>query len=168
MNTTELIDLIDADDHVIGITDLTTAHQQGLFHRVAAVFVFTPEGKLYLQQHKESGEKWDNSVGGHVRKSESYREAAIREMQEELHVVSPLHKISIFLPSIRTYNHYYGLFESLAPSNWIFTPTEEVSVISAFTLEEITQRLNQDPTQFTRGFLNTFTEYIKQKHLNLL
>ncbi|MDB5180776.1 MAG: hypothetical protein JWO54_536 [Candidatus Saccharibacteria bacterium] len=38
--STELFDIIDRQDYIIGTTDRQTAHTEGLLHRVAAVFIF--------------------------------------------------------------------------------------------------------------------------------
>ena len=70
----ELFDLIDKQDNVIGVTDKPTAHSIGQLHRVAGVYVFDKQGRLYVQVHKKSGGLYDHSIGGHISQGESYEE----------------------------------------------------------------------------------------------
>ena len=51
----ELFDLVDKQDAIIGATDKPTAHATGQLHRVAGVYVFDKQGRLYVQVHKKSG-----------------------------------------------------------------------------------------------------------------
>src|SRR3712207_1323860 len=92
----EKLDVVDLQDNDIGITDKDTAHREGLIHRVAAVYVFRPDGFLFVQEHKRSGGAYDHSVGGHVSRGEAYDDAAQREASEELGLEQPLERLSIF------------------------------------------------------------------------
>ncbi len=85
----ERFDIVDDDDNVIGIAPRSACHgNPRLIHRAVHVLVVNGAGDLLLQ--KRSGRKdiqpgkWDTSVGGHLAPGESYREAAVREMHEEL------------------------------------------------------------------------------------
>lgn len=51
----ELFDLVDRNDRVIGVTHKEQAHENGELHRVAAVYVFDAQSRLYVQVHKKSG-----------------------------------------------------------------------------------------------------------------
>lgn len=164
----ELFDLVDENDNVIGTTDKQTAHKNAGIHRVAAIYVFTEDGKLYMQEHIKSGGKFDHSVGGHVAKGEAYDEAAKREAFEELGITDPLTKISIFY-SDETFRwpmrHMIGLYECTPSKNWRFTSNEEVKNILPMAIPDIVDTMNKQPEKFTGGFLKTMTEYIKQKNL---
>ena len=161
----EIIDLVDADDNIIGVTDVDTAHRLKQFHRVVAAFIFDIDGDLYLQ--KENG-RYDNSVGGHVGVSESYKHAAHREMQEELGLDIPLKEISIFLPAKTRLNHRWALYEGVAPIRWEFKKTEEVKIIEKLHMDDIIFLMNSKRENFTYGFINTMKEYIRVKKLSYI
>jgi isopentenyl-diphosphate delta-isomerase type 1 len=86
---TEIFDIVDEDDRVIGQAPRSVCHgNPALIHRVAHVLVFNSRGELLLQKRSKHKDiqpgRWDTSVGGHLDPGESYLQAAIREMAEEL------------------------------------------------------------------------------------
>jgi len=167
----ELYDLVDKNDKVIGTTDKATSHSNRDIHRIVAIFLFDKRGNLYVQEHLVSGNILDHSIGGHVDKDESYDHAAIREAKEELGLTAPLKKISIFY-SDETWGgnnikHFIGLYECQAPKDWVFEENDEVKHIYPMTIENIVEKMNTNPKDFTGGFKNTMYEYIKRKNLSL-
>lgn len=87
----EYLEIVDADDQVIGLALRSECHgNPQLIHRVAHVLVFDRQGRLLLQKRSMNKDvqpgKWDTSVGGHLDPGESYAGAAAREMCEELGV----------------------------------------------------------------------------------
>ena len=85
----ELFDIVDDDDNVIGTARRSECHgNPALIHRAVHVLVINANGDMLLQKrsaHKDiQPGKWDTSVGGHLEPGESYRDAAVREMREEL------------------------------------------------------------------------------------
>lgn len=167
----EEYDLVNEQDQVIGVTNKEKSHQDGGIHRAVAVFVFSPEGKLYVQEHIKSGGKFDHTVGGHVKKGESYDQAAQREADEEIGLKEDLQKISTFY-SDETFTgspirHMFGLYECTPSEEWAFVENEEVKKLILMTLKEIVNLMNTQPQKLTGGFINTMKEYIKQKGLPL-
>ncbi len=89
MNNEELLEVFDESGSLRGLFPRSDCHKnKELAHRAVHVLVFNPEGALILQ--KRSAKKdlyplmWDTSVGGHLMSGETYKEAAIRECEEEL------------------------------------------------------------------------------------
>lgn len=164
MASIELIDIVDGNNNVVGSTDVETAHDQKLMHRVVGVFVFAADGDLYLQKGNKYG-KLDISVGGHIQRAESYEGAAKREMFEELGLVAPMHHVSTFLPKEARLNHYWAVFTVTAPIDWEFKETEEVSSLEKIGVVQIKEMMRTEPDSFTHGFINTMTELIRVKQL---
>lgn len=162
---TELFDLVDQDDKVVGTTDKATAHTEGQLHRVAAVYVFDQAGRLYVQVHKKSGGLYDNSVGGHVSQGETYEQAAYREAKEELGIDQPLEYLATFYsdewPEIQ---HMFGLYSCVADPNWKFEPNDEVEEIIPMSLSDIQELMIAQPERFTNGFINTMKKYLELQH----
>lgn len=165
MATTEIVDIVDRDNNVIGSASVAEAHDKKLLHRVVGVFVFDAyDGSFYLQTGNKYG-KIDLPVGGHVQQGEVYEYAAKREMLEEISLDVPLHKVTKFLPTNAKLGHFWGLFTATAPEGWRFEATEEVSSLSKFSLAVIKQKMRSDPDSFTHGFMNAMTELIRVKNL---
>ncbi|MBP7811219.1 MAG: NUDIX domain-containing protein [Candidatus Moranbacteria bacterium] len=161
----ELIDLVDKKNNVIGVTDAETAHAQKQLHRVVGVFLFDTDGGMYLQNGNKYN-KYDLSVGGHVKQGESLGDAAQREMTEELGIQVPLTHVSTFLPSNNKMGHFWALYQGQAPAHWNFLPTEEVTSVIQMSTLEILEKLETSPELFTHGFINAFAEFNRIKNGN--
>ena len=85
------ITFVDKEDRVVGSGSKAEALRDGIIHRVIRIFIFDIEGNLLIQlrgPHVFSlPGRWDQSVAGHVDVGESYRDAAHRELSEELGIV---------------------------------------------------------------------------------
>lgn len=165
MGYMELVDIVNNADVVIGTANKTTAHANRLLHRAVAVYVFNEAGELYVQVHKASGGRYDNSIGGHVKKGEDYVAAAAREANEELGISQPLSHLITFYSQEIKFDHMFGLFECVANTDWQFIPTAEVDEIIPMKLDAIRRLMHQTPERFTGGFINTMQVYCKVKNI---
>ena len=165
MANTEIIDIIDRNNNVIGSASVNTAHEQNLMHRVVGVFVFDAnDGDLYFQTDNKYG-KLDIAVGGHVQKGETCEAAAQREMLEEIGLKEPLQCISTFLPENTRFNHYWSIYETIAPLGWKFKETEEVKKLGKKKILDIISLMESNPNLFTGGFKNVMKEFIRVKNI---
>jgi isopentenyldiphosphate isomerase len=162
MADTELIDIVDENNDITGTADVKTAHEERLLHRVVGIFLFDLDGNLILQSGNKFN-KLDISVGGHVKKGESYDEAAIREMSEELNLSASLKHISTFKPLNAKFNHYWSIYKAHTPEGWQFTETDEVKSVMTISIEEVKEKIKNDSDSFTHGFINAFTEFLKHE-----
>jgi len=85
----ECVEIFDDLDQVVGTATRSECHgRPDLIHRAAHVLVFNHLGELLLQKRADTKliqpGRWDSSVGGHLDPGETYRQAAVREMEEEL------------------------------------------------------------------------------------
>ncbi|GIW40192.1 MAG: putative Nudix hydrolase [Candidatus Binatia bacterium] len=86
----EWVDVVDEEDRVVGRVSREEMRRRKLRHRAVYVFVFRPEGTVFV--HRRTSTKdiypgcYDVAVGGVVSSGESYDEAARRELAEELGV----------------------------------------------------------------------------------
>ncbi|MER6689835.1 NUDIX hydrolase [Streptomyces minutiscleroticus] len=86
----EILDIVDAEDRVIGRAPRGEAYAKGLRHRCVFVRVEDAEGRLFV--HRRTATKlvfpslYDLFVGGVVGAGETYDDAALREAEEELGV----------------------------------------------------------------------------------
>ena len=82
------IQIVDENNQPTGSATKQEAWKNGLIHRVVRISIFDKAGRLLVQKRSSQKElfpgRWDNSVAGHVDAGETYEQAALRELSEEL------------------------------------------------------------------------------------
>lgn len=80
--------IVNTADVPIGSATKTEAWEQGLIHRIVRIMVFDEHDRMLVQKRSmQMGLYpgcWDNSAAGHVDAGETYEQAALRELEEEL------------------------------------------------------------------------------------
>jgi isopentenyldiphosphate isomerase len=166
----ETLDLVDEEDAVVGTATLRDCLEKGLLHRAVDVLVLRTNGKVLLQQRSKRDlwqpGLWTLSSTGHVRSGESYKEAAARELGEELGLRSPLRWITkLLLPPMTTRGlterEWVSLFVSETDLTATIDPVELESVedVSLSHLRRILlgQRLTPDSKIVLRAFLKLWS-----------
>lgn len=98
----ELFVVVDKNDKIIGYrTRFDCHHNKQLIHRAVGVVIFNNKGEVLLQKRSKNKDTspglYTLSVSGHVEKGQTYKQAAQRELQEELGIQSPLAQKKKFL-----------------------------------------------------------------------
>src|SRR6185369_7241845 len=101
MASSELIDVVDADDRVVKQATRGETRRQNLRHRATYILVFNPKGQLFVHQRTQTKDVYpgyfDVCVGGVVAAGESYEDGARRELAEEIGVTdAPLRRLVSF------------------------------------------------------------------------
>jgi 16S rRNA (adenine1518-N6/adenine1519-N6)-dimethyltransferase len=82
------IQIVDQNNNPIGSATKQEAWRDGLIHRVVRISILDQAGRLLVQKRSLQKElfpgRWDNSAAGHVDAGETYEQAALRELHEEL------------------------------------------------------------------------------------
>jgi isopentenyldiphosphate isomerase len=89
----EILDLVDDENRVVATVRRGDCHgNPSCQHRAVHVFVVN-RGAYFLQKRSLAKRiqpgRWDTSVGGHVLSGETYEQAAVKELAEEIGVVVP-------------------------------------------------------------------------------
>ena len=164
----EQVDLVDEKDSVIGSSSLGDCISQGLLHRAVAVLVLRGDAKVLLQKRSRA-DLWQPglltlSSTGHVRKGEAYPDAAVRELQEELGIKSPLTYFGKFLlPPMTdgrlTESEWVALFTTKTDAPAVIDRTELEGIVEAplGELDEIIsgEKLTKDAKQLLTQFLQS-------------
>lgn len=83
-----MCDIVDEQDNVLKQATREELRKNNLLHRGVAIFVFNSKGEIFVHQrtfHKDIYPGYfDMACGGGVQASESYEDAAKRELSEEL------------------------------------------------------------------------------------
>ena len=87
----ELVDIVDADDQVIATVPRREMRARRLRHRAVYALIQASDGRVLVHQRSHTKDirpgAWDMAVGGVVGAGESYDEAIVRELAEEIGVV---------------------------------------------------------------------------------
>lgn len=84
----ELFEICDEAGAPAGLMPRRQVHATGAWHRAVHVWVFTGDGRVYVQQRGADKDinpgLWDVGVGEHLQPGESWTDAARRGLAEEL------------------------------------------------------------------------------------
>ncbi|MDG6985342.1 MAG: NUDIX domain-containing protein [Nitrososphaerota archaeon] len=148
----EVVDLVDAEDRVVGAATLGECLEKGLLHRAVAVMVSRMDGKVVLQQRSKKDSwhpgMWTLSCTGHVKKGESYATAASRELEEEIGVKADLRLLEKYrVPAMKenglTEDEWVALFSAKSDDKLTVDPVE-LEGVREFTLAELRKMLEGD------------------------
>lgn len=91
MAADEPVDVVDADDRVVGRATRAEMRAGRLRHRATYLLLFNGRGELFIHLRTPTKDvypsHWDVAVGGVVGAGESYEEGARRELAEEVGIV---------------------------------------------------------------------------------
>jgi 16S rRNA (adenine1518-N6/adenine1519-N6)-dimethyltransferase len=153
--TEEIFDVCDAENRVIGQAPRSVVHRDHLLHRAVHVFVFNSREELLVQVRSATKDEfplcYTSSASGHLSAGEDYLESAERELKEEIGLTAPLEFLGRF-PASRDFawEHtvLYRAYSDCAP---VPDPVE-VTAILLFTIPDLLQHLQEQPTKFSPPF----------------
>ena len=156
---------IDANDEVMGATTITEAKENGWPRRISRVFIFDDEGNMLLQKRSKNMHGypglWDQAVGGHIDMGESYKDAAIREMSEELGIVGiDIEELAV---SYKNKNCFEGIYKAvISRSIEINFDTVEVEAVKWITIEDFEKEIEVNPELYVPAFVGVWFTFKKQ------
>jgi isopentenyl-diphosphate Delta-isomerase len=97
----EKVVLVNEQDEVMGLMNKMEAHEKAVLHRAFSVFIFNNKGETLLQQRAttkyHSPLLWTNACCSHPREGETYEEAALRRMPEEIGLTTEIEEAFWFI-----------------------------------------------------------------------
>jgi len=137
----ELFIVVDKNDKIIGYhTRYECHHNKQLIHRAIGVVVFNDKGQTLLQKRSKNKDTYPGfytiSTSGHVDKGETYKQAAQRELFEELGIHSSLTRRKKFITEMEVETEMDCVFTTLF--NGPFYPNkDEIDKIKFVTKEQL-------------------------------
>lgn len=157
---------VNEDDRAIGSGTIKNAIENGIIRRVSRVLIFNAKGDVLLQRRGDTISYpglWNDSASGHVDVGETYVEAALREMKEEMGIKGvTLTEVGKFYGEELDGALVRKAFNMLYAGVFNGTPTIDPKEVSAFRWvqpEELQQWLVEKPHDFTPGSVAGFTLY---------
>jgi isopentenyl-diphosphate delta-isomerase type 1 len=131
-NAAEQFYLVDKNDQVLGSISRKEAHaDKTKIHRAVTILLFNAQHELLLQQRSVTKDTspgaWDVSTCGHVTFGQTYQEAALREMAEEIGVSAPVNFVGKVLVELPSETEFVCLYETHLDNPKIAIDTEEVA-----------------------------------------
>ena len=156
----EEVILVNENDVVIGTMEKLEAHKKGLLHRAFSVFIFNDKNELLLQRRAlnkyHSGGLWTNTCCSHPRPNENILNAANRRLVEEMGFETELTFKTSFIYNTEFEN---GLteheFDHIFFGTYNVNPkinADEVDSFTWLTIEDVNQKIKQNPNEFTSWF----------------
>jgi len=152
------LDIVDADDRVIGQARRADAHARQLRHRSVHVLLHDSADRLFVQKRSMTKDTnpglWDTSAAGHVDAGETPLAAAGRELAEELGVTVPaeaLRLLFVMAPRPATGNEFVSVFRTRSDEP-IALEAGEVDDGVWLSEAELALRLRTTPERFTDVF----------------
>ena len=159
----EILEIVDFKGRVLRLAPRSEIHgNPALPHRVVHVLVFNGRSELLLQKRSMLKDvapgRWDTSVGGHVEPGEGIRDAALREMQEELGITCE----PDFLYSYTHTNHYETelvyTFSCVHDGSVSFNK-EEIDEVRPWSIDDIMHGM--DGQSLSDNFKHEINNYLK-------
>jgi 16S rRNA (adenine1518-N6/adenine1519-N6)-dimethyltransferase len=168
----ELLAVVDQDDQPLRAMDRATIHRENLLHRAVHILLVNNRGELLLQKRSHQKDRfprrWDSSAAGHVDADESYQECAMRELQEEIGVTTPLAEIGRVAASEATGHEFIKIFAGVYNGPFRWNP-HEIETGGFFQPEMVDSWISARPQDFAPGFIECYRtvrrelEEIRQK-----
>ena len=162
----EIFDIVNDSDKVIGSASRSEVHNRGLKHRSVHLLIFNKQGSVLLQRRSMEKDTfpgtWDSSVSGHVDSGEIYDEAVIRESWEELgvrfhEVPEKIFKVDACEETDNEFSWVYRHF-----SEGPFSPNmDEISEIKWFTMQSLDDSDLRDSSIFSPAFSLIWSKLMK-------
>lgn len=170
MPDTRELNIVDADDVIIGVRTREDIHQHGLRHRETHVWFYTPKGEVILQHRAKDKDTYPNlldaTVSGHVEIGASYESTAIQETLEEtgvtlkatdLTLIEMLHSQSFDTVTQKTNNAIRAVYAHLYRSRLEDLVAEPGKIIG-FELWDFAAIFNASPAEAARFIPFIFAE----------
>lgn len=160
----DMVILVNETDEVIGYMKKMEAHTMGLLHRAFSILVFDSESRLLLHQRAKSkyhsGGLWTNTCCSHQHADEDTLTAAHRRLLEEMGFDCDLtEKFSFLYRSEMESGLVEHEFDHVLIGHYDGTVDlnpHEVESYEWLSWEEIRERLENNPEQYTSWFKHIF------------
>ncbi|PYK11375.1 MAG: NUDIX hydrolase [Verrucomicrobia bacterium] len=162
LTKSERFPVVDKSDRILRDAPRSQVHGNNLLHRAVHIFIFNPDGELYLQQRSRWKDrhplKWDSSAAGHVTAAESYDETAQRELNEELGISVSLSKIAKLSASECTDYEFVWLYRGEVTGH-LSPNRSEIETGAFFPENMIDGWVSARPEDFAPGFIKCWKVY---------
>ena len=152
--------IVDEEDHVIGKETRENCHVNQLIHRSVYIFVINSKMELFIQKRSMLKDLYPgyytSSASGHVNYGETYDQAAVRELKEEL-------GIDAYVKKLGQFNNFSAIEKEISTvylcnyDGEITINKDEIAQGIFVTIQKIEEMLQCGKKKFPPGFVLAFT-----------
>ncbi len=155
-------DLVNDKDELVCVGTKQDAKKLKLFTRSVHIWLINKQGKIMICRRSANMKSYANqitsSAGGHVEQRESYKNAAMRELKEELGFRSSLKDLGKFKVVSSKERAMHHLFFGKANKK-IFADPNEISAYSFLSFTELSRDIALHPRRYCKPFHKAFNFY---------
>ena len=160
--TEEIFDVVDQDDRILNQAPRSEVHARKWLHRAVHIFVFNTRGELLIHQRSAAKDEcpllFTSSASGHLHAGEDYETAAVRELDEELSLRSPLEFLTKLPAGPQTSYEHSALYRTVTDAPPTFL-AEEILAGAYYPLEQVAVWVRDRPLEFTPCFRSLWAWY---------
>ncbi|MBU1164904.1 NUDIX domain-containing protein [Patescibacteria group bacterium] len=167
-----VITIVDKNDKVVGTATYHGMKKCYLWHRLSSILVFNSKGQILFQKRAPwlhtKPNQWETRIGGHVDAKETYRQAALRELQEEMGIKIPTSKLK-FITKIKINSNKDKFFRSLYTCIYdgkVKIDPDEVTAYKWVDLDKVKTFTKEKISINGLKAINTYKQWQKKKHNN--
>lgn len=159
----QMVQRVNELDQPIGTVRRSDVFSPGVAFRVAHVLVFNRSGDLLMQRlapgHGRNPHKWGSSVAAYVLENESYFDAAMRRMMQEIGVSVPLEVLGTIRMSDRGATKFIAVYCAVSDSAQL-VDTEDIENLEYRHFEDVVDELKDSPSKFTETFSYVYNVFV--------
>ena len=160
--TPEYLAEVDSDDKVLAVHPKEKLKEIKFRHRISLVLPKAPGNKFYFARRAKNKfpfpDVWTCAVGGKVRADESYEQACLREMQEEVGFETKIDYVAtskLDLPDEKAIAKIYTTAQEI-PLVWFKLDPAEIQFLTALSIEEMARIITKNPQACAPTFRKHF------------
>ncbi len=164
----EFLAEVDTDDNVVAIHPRSVLNEKNFRIRIAVVVPRGPHGTFLFSRRAKHKfpfpNTWMFAIGGKVRADESYEEAALREMKEEVGCLGELEYVGtskLDLPAERAIVKIYTTCDEFTIDTFEID-RGEIAHIEAFSLQDMSRIIDQTPDECAPTFRKHFEVFYSE------
>ena len=170
-NKEEVVVLVDEENNVLGYLGKLEAHKKGLLHRAISVIIYNSKGEQLIQKRALNKYHWagiwSNTCCSHPRKNETFEQAAVRRLFEELGIKTELKEAFCFIykatdkKSGLTEWEYDTVFTGIYDGEFEFNK-DEVAEIKWINTDDLKNDVRNNPDSYSFWFKIILSEFEKR------
>lgn len=162
----EFLEVVNEKNEVVELKSRKEVHDKNLLHRSIHIMLFNSVGRLALQKRSMNKDRYPgyftSATSGHVNPGESYEQAAIRELKEELDIEAPIIFLHKFPGTENSNNEFCSLYKCITDKK-LNLNKEEVDEIRFFSLKELKSLFTTEKIKITPLTKLILGWYLKEK-----
>lgn len=168
MTNQELLDIVNENDKIIGQDTKENKFRKELISRNVGVFILDDDKKLLIVKRspykKSFPNRYDLAACGNVKANETYKDAAKREVKEELGIKCDLTFLGKIFNEFKENDITIRYFTSIFIGHFSgkVKLSDELVELQRLNVKEIEELINKNKDSFTPGFVNDFL-FVKNK-----